>query len=362
MLAVDAEHEGLEQADCPKCGSDRSVIMHISRDYLYQIPGQYFISECQQCGLWFQNPRPTADRLADLYPANYGPHVKPEIDQNSGSLTGWSARRQTLIKQLKKLIQRLVIYCRPQHSYLYRRLGYTHLPVEPSASWRTLNMFDWLRKWEYGVALVPHYVPGGRLLEVGCGRGDRLQMLQALGWQELYGLELVQAAADQARAASFSVEDGPAETLLPRYPDNFFDVIITSMVIEHLYNPWEVVHQIATKLKPGGEFLFSTVTRDSLDARIYGIYWSGFDLPRHMVYFRKPDVLQMLTDQFHQIDCFHQNAPIDFARSAQWRNRPIDRLIQTLANSSIGNLVGWWLAWLGLTCRVSFRCRKKVLP
>ena len=60
---------------------------------------------------------------------------------------------------------------------------------------------------------------------------------------------------------------------------------------------------------------------DSLDAKIFRDYWGGFDFPRHMVYFKKNDLLGMLKDQFENIQIFHQNAPIDFVRPAISRKK-----------------------------------------
>ena len=59
------------------------------------------------------------------------------------------------------------------------------------------------------------------------------------------------------------------EDALATFPDAHFDVIISSMVLEHLLNPFAVVAEIARTLKPGGELLFSTVIRDSLDGRFH---------------------------------------------------------------------------------------------
>jgi hypothetical protein len=136
------------------------------------------------------------------------------------------------------------------------------------------------------------------------------------------------------------------------------------MVVEHFFNPFEVFKIITEKLKPGGQFLFSTVVRDSLDGKLYGQNWAGFDFPRHMVYFTKKDLLDALKLNFTDIKCFHQNAPIDFKRSSAWRiatgrSNFLDRLIITVADSQIVKLIGFPIAWLGLTTRISVCCVKQ---
>jgi 2-polyprenyl-3-methyl-5-hydroxy-6-metoxy-1,4-benzoquinol methylase len=333
---------GFEYVPCPKCGCPSSSIVVKGKDYLYGVSGEYSASECQNCKFWFQNPRPTPDRLASLYPADYLPHV---INPPAEAVSAPSQSRAA--------------------SYLRRSLGYAHLNNKGMRpDWRTLRLFDMWRKWTTGVNLIPHYLPDSRLLEIGCGNGARLIILRSLDWQSLYGIELVPAAVEQARKGGFLVERGFVEDVLDTYPQEFFDVVITSMVLEHLYNPFQVVRQVAAKLKPGGQFLFSTISRDALDARLYGSYWAGFDFPRHMVYLRKQDIYAMLAEEFEHIECFHQAAPIDFVRSSTWREQggygtPFDRWVLAFAESRSVQALHVLLAWLGLTCRVSFRCQKK---
>jgi 2-polyprenyl-3-methyl-5-hydroxy-6-metoxy-1,4-benzoquinol methylase len=339
-MAPDGGPIELVAAPCPRCGAPESRTVCTAEDYLHAIPGRYGAAECQRCGLWYQDPRPTAAALERLYPADYLPHATPTAAAGKSVLH--AARL----------------------SYLRRHLGYEHLaapgrgPVPAAA----LPLLDPVLSWAVTVGLIPRYVPDGRLLEIGCGSGSRLQSLRRLGWSDLHGIELVPRAAEQARADGFAVESGPIEELIERSPDGSFDVVISSMVLEHLLDPFAVVAAVARKLKPGGQFLFSTVNRDSVDAWLYGRYWGGFDFPRHMVYFRKQDLYVLLQPAFEDIRSVHQSAPIDFVRSSQWRGRQgqwLDRLIVRLAGSRLGAALSLLLAWLGLTTRVSFRCRRR---
>jgi len=247
--------------------------------------------------------------------------------------------------------------------FLAEEMGYTHLralqsSTEPSLPRRTIRECRRLA----GIDLIPYYVAHGRLLEVGCATGDRMDMYRKRGWTYLDGIELTEQAAVKAQQRGFSVACEPVEIALDRFSDSSFDIVVSSMVLEHLYNPFSVVQSISRILKPGGEFLFSTVTRDALDARYFGLYWSGYDFPRHMVYFRMRDIRDMLARDFDLTECFHHNAPIDFLRPATWRRsegRLSDRIIASLAKSSAGLWIGDFLARMGQTCRVSFRCRKR---
>lgn len=330
-----------ERVPCPRCGSANSRAIVKGRDYLHRVPGEFFVSECEQCGLWFQNPRPVVEQLTTLYPSDYVPHESARPAAGPAV----SASRAT---------------------YLRTTLGYEGLSIAPGgAGWRGARVFDVVRRWSLGVELIPRFVRDGTLLEIGCGSGARLIALRGLGWRALHGIELVPAAAARARAHGFAVECGQVEDVLDSYPDHTCDAVVSSMVLEHLRDPFRVVRQIAAKLKPGGQFLFSTISRDSLDAWMYGPHWSGFDFPRHLVHFRRGDIDRMLADEFEEVEYFHQGAPIDFVRSSTWRrldgqNRLIDALIVRFGRSKAAELVCMGLAWLGLTCRVSCRCRRSI--
>jgi len=328
----------LVEVPCPRCGGRESFTVARGKDRLYGIPGEYFAAECRACGLWFQNPRPPLNRLSELYPCEYPAHLTPQ----AGVLRRGAAE------------------------YLRRHMGYTGLEPDPENGLHlgSLPVFSPVRKWLLGVNLTPHFIPGGKVLDIGCASGTFLLYLRRLGWEKLYGIELVPAAAAQAREAGLNVVSGQIEQGISSYQDGFFDVIISSMVFEHLVDPFAVVREVAKKLKPGGEFLFSLPLHDSLDAKLFGEFWGGFDFPRHLVHFSMADVRAMLREQFEDIESFHQSAPADFTRPASWRLAEgkgglIDNIVLKLASSRAGYAIGFVLAKLGLTCRVSFRCRRK---
>ena len=327
----------VEEVACPKCGSgDKSCVLQ-GCDRLHHIPGKYSVSECRRCGLWFQNPRPVRSCLGDLYPADYQPHAPVSPQAASASPPPSTAR------------------------YLRRRLGYEHLsPGENTGfDWRSWAVFEPIRKWSAGVNLVPSYAPDARLLEIGCGNGGRLLELRNLGWRRLYGIELQPRAAAIAEASGFSVQCGRIEDLLDAVPDAFFDVVVSSMVLEHLLNPFDTVRRLAAKIRPGGRFLFSTVTRDGLDARIYGTYWRNLDLPRHLTLFRRADIRDMLAGAFERVEMFYDAAAIDFVGSARFRRceckRILDALLISLGEARV-KYASIVLAFLGRTSRVSVRC------
>jgi SAM-dependent methyltransferase len=234
--------------------------------------------------------------------------------------------------------------------------------IVAAIQWR-LQKINPLWRRAFATSMVPTLVPGGSILEIGCASGARLVELRRQGWRAIHGIEFVSTAADRARALGFNVSYGMAEDALDSIPDRSLDAVVSSMVLEHLYDPFSVVKKISYKLKTGGEFLFSTIVRDSLDARIYGRYWAGFDLPRHMVYLAREDIYGMLSQCFSSVRIVHQVAPIDFVRSSTWRvkngdGRLTDSMFIALEESLPARLFNLALAYLNKTTRVSVYCRR----
>lgn len=326
---------GFERTSCPKCQCTESRVVAVGQDHLHALPGKYAACECKSCGLWFLNPRPTPERLRSLYPSDYAPHAnETEVPQISRAFAG----------------------------YLARSLGYQHLADHGDAERPWRGAIDRARfRWKAGVGLIPHYVPGGALLEIGAASGARLRALRQLGWEDLRGIELVPAAAERARDSGFAITCGSVEEAIEEHAPASLDVVVSSMVIEHLADPFALMRKVAEKLKPGGELVFSTITRDSLDARIYGSYWGGFDFPRHLVFLRDRDIDDMVSGSFETLERHHHVAPQDFVRSSEWRRgegRWFDRAILSVKDEYTRYRLGLVLAWTGQTCRISYRCRR----
>ena len=100
---------------------------------------------------------------------------------------------------------------------------------------------------------------GARVLEIGCGAGATLGWLRQSGVaRETIGVEIVEAAASQARAFAdkvhcldFERQDLPAE-------HGEFDIILCLDVLEHMIDPWKVVDRLVSAyLKPGGTLVIS---------------------------------------------------------------------------------------------------------
>lgn len=94
--------------------------------------------------------------------------------------------------------------------------------------------------------------PQARLLEIGCGNGDTSAYAIATGkcgW--CAGVEICAEPADEARQRLSEVIVGDVENLQLPFPDEYFDILIMSEVIEHFRDPWSVLKKLRRHMKPG---------------------------------------------------------------------------------------------------------------
>lgn len=229
---------GFEHTLCPLCGSDNSRVALKRRDLMLASEGEFTVCQCQECSHQYLNPRPTREAMRQHYQGDYDQHI----------VAGQASK-------LKRLDQ-----------------SYGH--------WKRLR-------------LIERYIPGGVLLDVGCGGGGFLAEAAKRPHWRVIGIEPSEATAIACReqlglnvlASTWEEADLPSE---------YADVITMWEVLEHLHDPAAAISKAWRLLKPGGLLVISTPNRDSLDARIFGPYWIGYELPRHLQIFRLADVQSLL--------------------------------------------------------------------
>jgi SAM-dependent methyltransferase len=106
--------------------------------------------------------------------------------------------------------------------------------------------------------------PAGRVLDVGCYRGDFLVMLPD-GYQK-YGIEPIEAARKVARSRGIILMGTSIEELEIDTP--MFHVITLLDVIEHLPYPLDSLKKVVRLLLPGGLLILSTGNTDALPWRL----------------------------------------------------------------------------------------------
>jgi SAM-dependent methyltransferase len=97
--------------------------------------------------------------------------------------------------------------------------------------------------------------PGGRVLDLGCGRGGLLEHLGDLSLRPV-GLDADFASLAEHRLADLPRAAGLASAL--PFPAASFDLVAAAWVLEHLADPPGAFGEMARVLRPGGAFLFIT--------------------------------------------------------------------------------------------------------
>ncbi len=86
--------------------------------------------------------------------------------------------------------------------------------------------------------------PNTKVLDVGCGNGELLELLANRKNVDARGVEISQEGVNRCVIKGLSVVQGDADTDLETYPDNAFDYVIMSHTIQATDRPKEVLSQM----------------------------------------------------------------------------------------------------------------------
>lgn len=182
-------------------------------------------------------------------------------------------------------------------------------------------------------ALIP--VGAKTVLDVGCGPGGFGRSLRARlgGAARIEGIEAVPTQAALARIdhGFDKVHDGYFPGDLP--PDcGPYDLMVFNDVLEHMWDPWDVLRQAASHLRPGGHVLAAIPSIQYLPELIRIVrgrwdYTDGGTLDRtHVRFFAKTNMIEMLEDAGYRVEeCVPANSMFQFARYR--RLKPLRRLL-----------------------------------
>lgn len=108
------------------------------------------------------------------------------------------------------------------------------------------------------------------MLDIGAGRGKLLLSAKSDGWK-VVGIETSPRFAGVAEKYSgVEVRRAPLEQC--GFASDSFDVVILGAVLEHLYNPDEVMREVARVLRRGGILYVDVPNEEGLYFRMGNLY------------------------------------------------------------------------------------------
>jgi ubiquinone/menaquinone biosynthesis C-methylase UbiE len=144
--------------------------------------------------------------------------------------------------------------------------------------------------------LAPELRPGDRALDLGCGAGTFTALMADAGVRAL-GADVAEAALARARRRHpelyFTLVpfDGP----LP-LPDNSFELVWASEVIEHVADTGRWLSEIRRVLVPGGRLLLTTPSHGRLRLALGGIERYSEPLGDHLHLYTRLSLEGVLRD------------------------------------------------------------------
>jgi len=235
----------LEYTSCDFCGEDKTDLFLEAESEVNK--EKFKIVRCANCGLIYLNPRPTKDIIGRYYPVgsyySYQDFTEKRLNYREWlkkiSLEGYYNSKNIFKKLMARLLVRNLLVVIPKE-----------------------------RK--------------GRLIDIGCGSGEFLYQMKNFGW-EVYGVEISQESADMGNKQGLNIfcgELGEAD-----FPDNFFDVVVLSQTLEHVYSPGSYLEKIHRLLKEGGLLIIGVPNVGCLEIQVFGRSCHALDVPRHLHFF-----------------------------------------------------------------------------
>lgn len=133
----------------------------------------------------------------------------------------------------------------------------------------------------------------GRFLDVGCGAGTLLKVADEMGW-DVEGVDVSDPATAHLSDLGFKAHKGTLQDV--DFPDDYFDVVTCTEVIEHVDQPRELVSEIARVLRPKGAVWMTTPNSNGISAKLLGLKWSVVSPPEHLNLFSKRAMKMCLSD------------------------------------------------------------------
>ncbi|MFQ5736416.1 MAG: class I SAM-dependent methyltransferase [Thermodesulfobacteriota bacterium] len=141
---------------------------------------------------------------------------------------------------------------------------------------------------------VERYSVKGRILDVGCGRGDFPALMASRGWKAT-GLELDERIENRGRGIEgLELKAGSLSDV--SFPAEDFDAMTMWHVFEHMRDPVGVMAECRRIIRPGGLLVLAVPNVRSLQARLTGRNWFHLDPPFHLYHYSVEHIRKLMED------------------------------------------------------------------
>jgi len=139
------------------------------------------------------------------------------------------------------------------------------------------------------------------ILDIGCATGALIASLHDKGWR-VTGVEISPSAIYAKNERKLDVRNIPLEE--NHFPDNSFDVILASHLIEHLNEPKTFLEETYRILKNNGAVFITTPDISGFQSRLFGSRWRSaiFD---HLYLFSRRTLSKMLKTVGFKVESCH---------------------------------------------------------
>jgi len=267
MMTNNADAEiKVERVSCALCGQNEIEPVARGCDYEYMSTNKEFcFVRCSNCGHYYLNPRPTSEAAGKIYPPNYY------------TMEGRHSGGSKIIAYLKNFVIR-----------------------------RRLALFKKYFKRPITV------------LEIGCGDCALLVNIKRRYPQiNCVGVDLRFSgnARSVCHELGISLLEGTIEEI--DLPEDKFGLVIMNQLIEHLWQPVEVLKKINRSMTDDSMISIETVNVSGYDRMFFKKrFWGGYYFPRHLNLFDFGSLRRLLEmTGFKIIRQYSLSAPIVWAFS-----------------------------------------------
>ena len=233
---------GFEAVDCYGCGQSVSDLFITAEDDLTGRPGRFMFRRCRNCGLVYQSPRLTLDRVKEYYDDDYLAHQKRADWGWMSPLFRWAMG--SLDREKLRICSR------------YRALG-----------------------------------SSSAVLDVGCGAGTFLAHVRERHGSTGVGVDFVNLA-DRPAMRGVEFHYGPFDQ--QDVGVGRFDLVTMWHFLEHDYEPLRSLVSAGQALTDDGRLIIEVPRLDSLTFRLFGDRWPGLQAPQHTALYTRESLLRMV--------------------------------------------------------------------